>query len=161
MGTAGELPKAPERKTLFMEDMTEATLNKAVRIFIPPLLQDNRNITPSIWQSCFSFLFIRSWTFQSAWSTWETHATWYKKLTWSNASHHDDEYQLTSYSQIHYRTPLCSVFESYQNWFRICKSTLEEPTTWILEATWQHLWETFTANLMLQETVSCLLASLQ
>ena len=30
MGTAGELPKAPEKKTLFAEDMTEATLNKAV-----------------------------------------------------------------------------------------------------------------------------------
>lgn len=31
MGTAGELPKAPEKKILFAEDMTEATLNKAVR----------------------------------------------------------------------------------------------------------------------------------
>lgn len=30
MGTAGELPKAPEKKILFAEDMTEATLNKAV-----------------------------------------------------------------------------------------------------------------------------------
>ncbi|KAF9953323.1 Ubiquitin carboxyl-terminal hydrolase 14 [Mortierella alpina] len=32
MGTAGELPKAPEKKTLFAEDMTEATLNKAMDI---------------------------------------------------------------------------------------------------------------------------------
>lgn len=48
MGTAGELPKAPERKTLFMEDMTEATLNKAVRIVMPPLLRDSLNITTSI-----------------------------------------------------------------------------------------------------------------
>ncbi|KAF9923294.1 Ubiquitin carboxyl-terminal hydrolase 14 [Linnemannia zychae] len=32
MGTAGELPKAPEKKILFAEDMTEATLNKAMDI---------------------------------------------------------------------------------------------------------------------------------
>ncbi|KAF9082507.1 Ubiquitin carboxyl-terminal hydrolase 14 [Mortierella sp. AD031] len=32
MGTAGELPKAPEKKVLFAEDMTEATLNKAMDI---------------------------------------------------------------------------------------------------------------------------------
>ncbi|KAG0265821.1 Ubiquitin carboxyl-terminal hydrolase 14 [Mortierella polycephala] len=32
MGTAGELPKAPEKKTLFAEDMTEASLNKAMDI---------------------------------------------------------------------------------------------------------------------------------
>lgn len=44
MGTAGELPKAPEKKTLFMEDMTEATLNKAVRIMMLPLLRNNTDI---------------------------------------------------------------------------------------------------------------------
>ncbi|KAF9586085.1 Ubiquitin carboxyl-terminal hydrolase 14 [Lunasporangiospora selenospora] len=32
MGTAGELPKAPEKKTLFAEDMSEASLNKALDI---------------------------------------------------------------------------------------------------------------------------------
>ncbi|KAF9429256.1 Ubiquitin carboxyl-terminal hydrolase 14 [Entomortierella beljakovae] len=32
MGTAGELPKAPEQKIIFAEDMTEATLNKAMDI---------------------------------------------------------------------------------------------------------------------------------
>ncbi|KAG0227078.1 Ubiquitin carboxyl-terminal hydrolase 14 [Actinomortierella wolfii] len=32
MGTAGELPKAPEKKIIFAEDMTEATLNKAMDI---------------------------------------------------------------------------------------------------------------------------------
>ncbi|KAI8595025.1 hypothetical protein EDD21DRAFT_329770 [Dissophora ornata] len=32
MGTAGELPKAPEKTTVFAEDMTEATLNKAMDI---------------------------------------------------------------------------------------------------------------------------------
>ncbi|KAF9197608.1 Ubiquitin carboxyl-terminal hydrolase 14 [Haplosporangium sp. Z 27] len=32
MGTAGELPKAPVQKILFAEDMTEATLNKAMDV---------------------------------------------------------------------------------------------------------------------------------
>ena len=32
MGSVGELPQAPEQKTLFVEDMTEAQLASAVRV---------------------------------------------------------------------------------------------------------------------------------
>ena len=30
MGTAGELPKAPEKPIVFMEDLTDAEISKAV-----------------------------------------------------------------------------------------------------------------------------------
>jgi ubiquitin carboxyl-terminal hydrolase 14 len=34
MGTAGELPKEPVQPTKFLEDMTDAEVSEAVRVFI-------------------------------------------------------------------------------------------------------------------------------
>lgn len=96
MGTAGELPKAPEKKTLFMEDMTEATLNKAVRIFMSLLT------TTTLIFCEFDLTAFSSPLFTVGYSSWSDqhgkhmlHGT--LKSTWSKASRRNDGYRLMSF----------------------------------------------------------------